>query len=91
MFDKKDLLKWYDEEYCLKEVKREGYMLQYVKKQTEEMCLIAVHNWGPALRYVHNQTEVICMEAVKRNLDAIEFVDIIKFPRVWEYYQFSAL
>ena len=63
----KELLKWYDEEYCLKQVKQDGLALQYVHNQTAEICLTAVKQDGSALRYVKDQTPKICLAAVKRN------------------------
>ena len=30
---------WYDEKYCLRAVKEDGYALRYVKEQTPELCI----------------------------------------------------
>ena len=43
---------WYDEEYCLEAVKRNGYALKYVKEQTKEICIEAVKQNSDALQYV---------------------------------------
>ena len=42
MRTEKDLLKWYDEEYCLERVKYNGPFLKYVKNQTEKICMEAI-------------------------------------------------
>ena len=46
MYDKKDLLKWYNESYCLEAVKQYGIALRYINNQTDEICLIAVKQDG---------------------------------------------
>ena len=66
MKSKKNLLKWYDEEYCLQAVKQNGYDLQYVKNPTEEICL----------------------EALNQNIEVINYIDIKKFPKIYEKYLF---
>ncbi len=66
--------KWYDEKFCLEAVKRNGYLLQYVKDQTEAVCLEAVKSDGDSLRYVKDQTEAVCLEAVKYVKDQTEAV-----------------
>ena len=38
MESKENLLKWYDEEYCLQAVKQDPLNLKYVKNQTKEIC-----------------------------------------------------
>ena len=48
----KELEVWYDPEYCLKAVERNGDALRYVKDQTESVCLKAVESDGDALQYV---------------------------------------
>jgi hypothetical protein len=64
MYKKEELMKWYNNEYCLKKVKFDGYNIAYT----------------------HNPSEELCMEAVKENHKSIQFIDIIKYPRVWDYY-----
>jgi hypothetical protein len=51
---------------CLKAVKKDGFALQFVKKQTPEICLTAIKKFGYALEYVISQTPEICMEAIKQ-------------------------
>src|SRR5574344_724589 len=65
---------WYDPEFCLEAVKRDGHALGFVKNQTPEICLQAVKQNGFAIRFVINQTPEICLEAVKRNGCALEYV-----------------
>ena len=88
MYKKEDLLKWYDKEYCLKRVKENGYNLEYVKNQTEDICLAAVKQNGFALSHVQNQTEDICIEALNQHPEAIRYVDIKKYPELYEKYIF---
>ena len=88
MHNKEDLLKWYDEEYCLEAVKQDGNMLRYVKNQTKDICLKAVKQDGLALQFVKTPTKEICLEALNRNIDAIQYVDIQKFPEIYEKYVF---
>ena len=83
---KEDLLKWYDEEYCLKAIEQDPLNLQYIENQTEEICLEAVKQNPWVLQYIENQTEKICLEAIKQNKNAIDFVDIKRFPKIYEKY-----
>ncbi len=55
---------WDDAEFCLKAVKYDGMLLQFVTHQTEEICLAAVEQNGLALEFVKRQTEEICREAL---------------------------
>ena len=64
MIQKKELLQWYDEKFCLAFVKRNGYALQFVKNPTKEICIIAV----------------------KQKPNTIQYVDLIKFPEIWDRY-----
>ncbi len=89
MFNKKELLKWYDEEYCLNSVRHHSHNIKFVKKQTEVMCLLSVKQNGYNVRYINNPSEEVCMEAVKEDDNIIQFIDIIKYPRVWDYYVLS--
>src|SRR5574344_2129491 len=65
---------WYDPEFCLEAVKRDGHALEFVKNQTQEICLEAVKQDAYALRFVKEQTPEICLQAVKQNGLAIEYV-----------------
>lgn len=42
-------------------VMQDGWLLEYVEKQTPEICLAAVENNGRALQYVKKQTPKICL------------------------------
>jgi len=66
--------KWFDEQYCLEQVKQGGYILQYIKNQTPEICLAAVKQNEYLLQYVREQTPEICAAAIKQNPDAVEYV-----------------
>src|SRR5574344_1703646 len=65
---------WYDPEFCLEAVKRDGHALEFVKNQTQEICLEAVKQDAYALRFVKEQTPEICLQAVKQNGFALEYV-----------------
>ena len=54
----------------------EKYYLQLVKQDP----------W--ALQYIKNPTEKICLEALNKNIEAIKYIDIKKFPKVYEKYLF---
>ena len=77
-----ELLKWYDQEYCLDQVKQNGSLLLYVHNQTEQICLAAVKNDGGA----KNRTLDVCMSAVKQNEENIRYVNIKQFPEVFKFY-----
>lgn len=51
---------------CLRAVKENGMILEYIKNPTEELCIEAVRQNGYALEYVREQTEEMCIEAVKQ-------------------------
>ena len=65
---------WDDYNFCMFNVKQDGYALQFVKEQTKELCLEAVKQDGLALYYVKEQTNEICLEAVKQNGYALNCV-----------------
>jgi len=65
----------YTEEEAIRKVKENGYLLQYVRKQTPEICMAAVKENGYLLQYVREQTPEICMAAVKQNGVALHYVD----------------
>jgi len=48
--------------------------------------LTAVKRNGLALQYIKNPTEKICLEAIEQNKNAINFVDIKRFPKVYKKY-----
>lgn len=62
------------EEMSLIAVRKSGFALQYVKKQTPIICMEAVKEQGYALEFVVDKTPDICLEAVKRNGDALCWV-----------------
>lgn len=67
--------KWYDKQYCIEAVTRNGDLLQYVKDQTPEICMLAVKEEGGALRHVRNKTKELCIAAVEQDDSALNFVD----------------
>ena len=69
-----NLEEWKDVCYCLEAVRRNGFALEYVRKQTPEICLAAVKEGGLALQYVLQHTQEICLVAVKRNGYALRYV-----------------
>lgn len=77
-----DSEKWYDEEYCIKEVQKHPLSIILVKNKTEKVCLAVVKQYGFALAFITDeQTEKICLEAVKENIYAFQFVRD-KTPRI---------
>ena len=91
MIEEKNLLKWYDEEYCLFAIDHDWRSLQYIRKQTEKICLDAIEQNSYAIMYVHDQTEKICLEALNQDINNIEYIDVEKFPLIYEKYQFMTL
>ena len=57
-----------------------------LKWYDKEYCLQVVKQTGLSLQFVKNPTEEICLAAIKQNKDAIDFVDIKKFPKVYKKY-----
>ena len=72
--------KWSDPEYCLAAVRRNGYALRYIEKQTSEICLAAVQENGWALQYVREQTPEICAAAIKQDPSSVEYVVLPSEP-----------
>ena len=66
-------------------MKTKGDLLKWYDKK---YCLEAVKQNGLALQFVKNQTEEICLIALNKNVEAIDFIDIKKFPKVYEKYLF---
>ena len=50
------------------------------------MCIIGIKENSNCFKYIKNQTEEICMIAIEKDLENIIYVDVKKFPRVWEKY-----
>jgi hypothetical protein len=81
--DKEKAEKWITEfvktdefqEICLATVRKNGFVLKFVKKPTEEICLEAMRNYGLALEFVEKQTEAICLEAVRNSGWALQYVE----------------
>ncbi len=84
---KPDSSKWDDLEYCLEQVKHDGNNLQFVRNQTEEICLNAVAQNGLALYYVRDQTKKVCTVALNQNPKVIRYIDIDKYPELYEKYK----
>lgn len=55
-------------------VKINGFIIQYVPKQTEELCVAAVKYNGCVLKYISTQTDKICLAAVKVDGHALQYV-----------------
>ena len=70
----KDFYKWNDSLFCIRQVKQNGYALQFVKEQTPEICLATVKQNVSALQFVKEQTPEICLAAVRQNKYALQFV-----------------
>lgn len=71
----------------MNKITKQNLLRWYSKKY----CLTRVKRHGEALQFVKNQTEEICIEAIKQNPKAIQYVDIKRFPKVYELYQFLTL
>ena len=74
-------------EHCLREVHRDGLMLQFVPEalRTPEICLAAVTQYGPALQYIPDalRTPELCLAAVNQNGWALQFVpDALRTPEL---------
>jgi hypothetical protein len=74
-------------EHCLREVRRDWRMLQYVPEalKTPEICLAAVTRYGDALQFVPValRTPELCLDAVTRDGDALQYVpEALKTPEL---------
>ena len=69
---------WFNPVYCLEQVTKNWYVLQYVpdKLKTEKLCKVAVEQDGEALQFVPEKlrTEKLCKVAVGKNGDALMYV-----------------
>lgn len=63
-------------EMCLKAVKSQACLLDFIENQTDEICKAAVEHDGHALKYIksENMTYPLCLAAVKQNGFAIQHV-----------------
>ncbi len=59
---KNNSYKFFTEKESLEAVKRDGYLLRYVKNQTDEICLEAVKKYADALQYVNEDVFKITKE-----------------------------
>lgn len=62
-------------ENALKEVKRNGLLLRWVKEQTPEICMAAVKQNGEALQWVKEQTPEMCAAAMLENPNAEKYAE----------------
>ncbi|MCI9077558.1 MAG: hypothetical protein HFH68_01370 [Lachnospiraceae bacterium] len=60
---------------ALREVKRNGLLLRWVKEQTPEICMAAVKRNGEALQWVKEQTPELCAAAMLENLGAERYAE----------------
>lgn len=66
--------RFYDDDFCLKAVKQDGLVLQYVNNRTKDICLEAIKQNGRALIYASGYNNSLSLEAVKQNPDALQYV-----------------
>lgn len=66
--------RFYDKEFCLKAVKLNGLILNYVKDRTDDICLEAIKQNGRALVYAKGNNNRLSLEAIKQTPDALEYV-----------------
>lgn len=59
---------------CLEAVRRDGFLLKFIRNQTEEMCHRAVENGGCYIKYVKNQTRDLCLLAIEISPSALMFI-----------------
>ncbi len=62
-------------ENALREVKRNGLLLRWVKEQTPEICMAAVKQNGEALQWVKEQTPEMCAAAMLENPNAEKYAE----------------
>lgn len=67
---------WQNADLCLKMVRRDGLLLEYVKKQNYIICNNAVKKNGDAIKFVHDefQTKQIQITALSNKLGAIKYI-----------------
>jgi hypothetical protein len=63
-----------DKELLLKIIKKNGFVIQYIKNQTTEICIEAIKQNSYALEFILNQTKELCLLAVKLNGLSLQFV-----------------
>lgn len=74
IFTHKEQQQWYDQDYCLSQVKQDGLTLQYVKNPSPNIQLEAVKQNGYAIQYIHNPSETLQLEAVKQTGLSIKYI-----------------
>jgi len=81
--DSKDMEKWINkfvktkefQKICLRMIKQNGWVIQFIDNPSEEMQLEAVKENGYALYYIKNPSEKVKLEAVKQNGYVIKYID----------------
>ena len=84
------------EKVCLEAVKKSGACIRYITNPSEEMCLEAIRQNGHAIQYINNPSENVCLEALhncpKEQLNnIIRYIDIEKYPDIYEKYCFMKI
>jgi len=59
-----------------------------LKIKLKKICLKAIKQDGLTIQFVKNPTKEMCLEALNQNINAIKYIDIKKFPKVYEKYLF---
>src|SRR6056297_68833 len=84
------------EKNCLESVKQNGNSIQYINNPSEKICLEVMKKNGRCIKYINNPSERVCLEALHNckmiDLDKIiKYIDIEKYPDVYEKYCFMIM
>jgi len=86
-----DLIKYIhypDKEIQLCAVKQDITVIRYIDRPHKEVQLYVVRENGDLLKYIHDPVEKVCRDAVYQRPLAITYVNIEKYPEVYNLYVF---
>ena len=68
-----------------------GYAIQYINDPSEEVQRLAIQQNGLVIRFVHNSSEEIQRLAIENNPDCIKYIDVKKYPELYEFYKLRVM
>ncbi len=69
-------------------IRQDPLNFKYIESPFEETLIELVKHNGNNIKLIKNPSEKVCIEALYNNPECIEFIDIKKYPELYELYIF---
>ena len=75
-----------DEKITQEDIKRVGTDIRYIEEASQDFQMLAVNQNGFSIQYLINPSKEVCIEALYQNPKSIPFIDIEKWPDLYNLY-----